>query len=309
MIYTCTLNPAIDLFVAMESFRPHTVNRTREEDYQANGKGINVSFILKRMGFDNTALGLIGGFTGEYIEQQLRIAGIGTDFIPIDGITRINIFINAEEEYKVVNRGPSVTGTDAEKILEKIRSLPTGATLVVSGSLPQGIDEKIYEEIASIAHQRSIRLVLDISSPRLLDCLPYQPYLVKPNEEELAQYFGLPSLDDAGIREKGRELLERGAQQVLVSLGERGSLYLSPGTSIRVTSPPGKVVNTACSGDALLASFLGRRMKGDSLEQALSYASAAGASTAFSKGLSDLSDVENLRQYVQVQNLLEVNLS
>ncbi len=169
---------------------PDVVNRTGSEDYQANGKTINVSIMLHRLGIPNTALGFLGGFTGEYIETELKQLGINTDFIKVDGITRINTFIRAKDkEYKVVNRGPLISEEKVEKLIQKIKQIPEGSLLFISGSLPKGISEDIYVTIAKIASQNELKLVLDISSLKLLDCLPYHPYLVKPNKEELAAFF------------------------------------------------------------------------------------------------------------------------
>lgn len=305
MIYTCTLNPAIDLFVATEELQKGKVNRTYEEDYQANGKGVNVSIILNKLGVNNTALGLTAGFTGAYIQDELRKMGIQTDFVEIDGITRVNIFVHTDDgEYKIVNRGPTVENESVNKMIEKFKALPENATLFVSGSLPQGIDDSIFEEIAKIAQEKNINLVLDISSKKLLDCLPYEPYLIKPNDEELAHLFDREDdLSEEEVIELGYQLLHRGSKRVLVSLGANGAIYIDQDHLLKVSSPKGKVVNTACAGDTMLAMFVQKIQAGFSIEQALSYASAAGSSTAFSKGLSDLTDVEELRSQVTVTNL------
>jgi 1-phosphofructokinase len=301
MIYTCTLNPAIDLFVDVDSLEPFIVNRTNAEDYQANGKAINISILLKRLGLDNTALGFIGGFTGKYIENELREQGIDTDFIQVEGITRINTFVRAgEKEYKIVNKGPIISNDKKDEMLGIIQKIPSGSILFVSGSLPKGLSEDIYVQIAQIANQNKLKLILDISSKKLLDCLPYRPYLVKPNREELAEFFNRGELSEELVIELGKELLNRGSQSVLVSLGQEGAFYISPQEIIRVTSPQGEVVNTACAGDALLSSFVGKLQLGLSIAEALIFASATGASTAFSMGLSDLSDITELMKEIDL---------
>ncbi|MGG0554737.1 1-phosphofructokinase [Priestia aryabhattai] len=306
MIYTCTLNPAIDLFVDVDSLDPFVVNRTNTEDYQANGKAINISILLKRMGLDNTALGFIGGFTGKYIENELQQQGIETNFVEIDGITRINTFVRAgEKEYKIVNKGPLISEKKKDEMLQKIKSIPKGSVLFVSGSLPKGLSEETFIEIAEIASYNNLKLILDVSSKKLLDCLAYHPYLIKPNKEELEYLFNKEKLSEDEIILLGKELLQKGAERVLISLGEEGALYLSNQETIRVTSPKGEVINTACAGDALLSSFVGKLKSGSSIEEALVYASATGASTAFSMGLSDLSDIEHLVEEIDVKHLSE----
>lgn len=299
MIYTCTLNPAIDLFVATDDLLPNTVNRTSQEDYQANGKGVNVSIILKRLGVDSTALGFIAGFTGKYIEDELHKMGIQTDFIEIDGITRINMFVRTkDDEYKIVNRGPFVEDSYRNEMLKKIESLPDECTLFVSGSVPRGIEDEIYFEIAKIAQAKNIELILDISSKVLLDCLEYQPFLIKPNREELAHIYDKTELSDDEVIELGYDLLRKGAQRALISLGSKGAIYIDKSQVVKVNSPKGKVINTACSGDTMLAMFVQKIKTGTTVEQALIYASAAGSSTAFSVGLSDLKDVEELKKQI-----------
>ncbi|WP_164667731.1 1-phosphofructokinase [Virgibacillus doumboii] len=304
MIYTCTLNPAIDLFVATKDFQPDKVNRTFDEDYQANGKGINVSIILKKLGVDSTALGFIAGFTGTYINDELKKLDIETEFVEIDGITRVNIFVhNIDQEYKIVNRGPKVEKKSILQMLQKIKELPDQSMLFVSGSLPQGVDESIYEEISKISQQKDIDLVLDISSNKLLNCLPYHPYLIKPNKEELAQFYNKEELSDDEVVELGYDLLNKGARRVLVSLGEEGAIYIDESHLLKVSSVKGNVVNSACAGDTMLAMFIQKVQAGFTIEKALIYASAAGASTAFSKGLSDLSDIDELVNKIHIDNL------
>ena len=303
IIYTCTLNPAIDLFVEMDSLEPYVVNRTSDEDYQANGKGINVSIVLHKWGVGSVALGFVGGFTGEYIKSELERIGILTDFVDIDGITRINIFVNAETEFKIVNRGPKIESDSIEEMLRKIKAIPKNSMLFVSGSVPKGVEEDMYVEIAKISRQNDVKLILDVSSKKLLDCLPYHPHLIKPNDEELAHFFGKDCLSDEEIVIYGKQLLQKGAEQVIVSLGERGAMYFSGEKAVKTSSVSGQVVNTACAGDTLLATFVVKRLAGHTVEEALAYASAAGASTAFSKGISDLADVEGLVKRVHVSHL------
>jgi 1-phosphofructokinase len=304
MIYTCTLNPAIDLFMDVDSLEPFVVNRTNTEDYQPNGKTINISIMLKRIGINNTALGFIGGFTGKYIDSELQQLGIITDFTEISGMTRVNAFVRAgDKEYKIVNKGPVIPENKKTEIIHKIASIPKGSYLFVSGSIPKGLSDEIYEEISRISREKQLRLILDISSKKLLDCLPYKPYLIKPNKEELASFFGKDDLDDEEILYLSKKLLDKGAERVLVSLGEEGSLYVSGQAIIRVTSPQGKVVNTTCAGDALLGTFVGKLELGASLEDALIYASAAGAATAFSMGLANLEDVKALIEEIQVNHI------
>lgn len=302
MIYTCTFNPAIDLFVQMEKLEPDTVNRTQDEDYQPNGKGINVSIMLQRLGAATTALGFIGGFSGKFIQEELTSMQIPTQFIEIDGVTRINVFANAEQEYKIVNNGPPVPASAVEAMLAQIKQLPPESQLVVSGSLPKNVSDAVYTRIAQICKTKNIQLILDVSSVAVLDCLSYRPYLLKPNEEELAEFFGedASTLTVDHIVTLGEKLLHMGAEQVIVSRGSEGSLYISKEKVIAVSAPPCEIVNSACSGDALLAAFLGTQQQENSLEQSLIFASAAGTATACAKGLAVIEDIETLTKDIHL---------
>ena len=304
MIYTCTLNPAIDLYIALKEMRANAVNRTEDEDYQPNGKGVNVSIMLKKYGFTSTALGFIAGFSGSYIEQSLKDLSIQTDFISVEGITRINVFINTTEEYKLVNQGPAIEERALHAFREKIAAIPQGGILIMSGSLPKGVPASIFSEVAAICHQQRVKFILDTSSAAVLDTLPYKPYLLKPNEEEIAAFFGKTHpLSEKELIQSGEKLIEMGAEQVLISRGGEGALFITKDAVLKGNAPIGTVVNTACSGDAMLAAFLSKHLEGHSPEECLRYGIATGASTAFSKGLSDLHDIDSLIEQIHIQKI------
>ena len=221
MIYTCTMNLAIDLFIKTLQMLPSEVNRTQEAVYIPNGKGVNVSFILKKLGMNNTALGFKAGFTGQFIEDELHKEGIQTQFVNVDGITRINVFtqvVSTSEEFKLVNQGPSVSQPQEEALLKIIENMNTEDFLFVSGSHPEGITYTTYEKIAKTSQLRGFKLILDTSADFVPDLLKYRPYLIKPNDEELAEWFGLinPSLEE--IKDCGQKLLEKGAENGLFLL-------------------------------------------------------------------------------------------
>lgn len=303
-ISTLTLNPAIDLVVGLDDLKPKIVNRTKTEDYQANGKAINISFILKKLGIDNKALGYLAGFTGKYIQEVVKSEGIEADFIEVEGITRINVFVNAGEEYRIVNKGPVIDRKNIRKMLEKIENLEEKGYLFVSGSLPRGIGEEIFLHISEICEKKKINLIFDISSKELLNCLKHKPYLIKPNEEELAEFFGIEhELSEKEIIYYSKKLLEMGAKKIIVSRGDKGSIYFDKGKILKVTALKGKIVNTACAGDTLVGSFVGRLILGDALEEGLKYASVAASLTAFTEGLADLEEVKNYIDEVKITNL------
>ncbi|MCD5094459.1 1-phosphofructokinase [Enterococcus faecium] len=303
-IYTCTMNLAIDLFIETEEMHPFTVNRTKEDDIQANGKGVNVSLVLKMLDFPSTALGFSAGFTGKYIEDYLQQKQIQTEFIEVPGMTRINVFTQVNqtgEEYKLVNQGPEIPQTAVHNFLNQIRALKAEDYLCVSGSLPRGLSPKVLIEISRICQEKGIHLIIDSSDQEAMDCLPYRPFLLKSNEEELSSWFGRKMVTDEDYFVYGQRLVELGAENVLLSLGEKGAILFTKDRMFRGNSPKGKVVNTACAGDTMLGAFLAGYMNRRPLDEMLRKSIAAGSSTAFRKGLTDFLDVEELSKQIKIR--------
>lgn len=306
-VYTCTMNLAIDLFIETESMYPSIVNRTIDGDIQANGKGVNVSLVLKMLGIENTALGFKAGFTGQYIEDFLKEESIQTDFIDVPGLTRINVFtkvVDEGKEFKLVNSGPEIPKERVNMLLQRIKLLKMGDYLCISGSLPKGVEPSILVEISEICQEIGIKLILDSSAETVIQCLKYQPFLIKPNEEELESWFKVTLKTREDYLEYGKKLIEKGAQNVLISLGEVGAIFLNKETVLFGNAPIGEVVNSACAGDTLLSTFLSGVIKNDNINKMLKKSIAAGSSTAFRKGLTDLSDIDFLEKQV---NIIELN--
>lgn len=303
-IYTCTMNLAIDLFIETEEMHPFMVNRTKEDDIQANGKGVNVSLVLKMLDFPSTALGFSAGFTGKYIEDYLQQEQIQTEFIEVPGMTRINVFTQVNqtgEEYKLVNQGPEIPQTAVHNFLNQIRALQAEDYLCVSGSLPRGLSPKVLIEISRICQEKGIHLIIDSSDQEAMDYLPYRPFLLKPNEEELSSWFGRKMVTDEDYFVYGQRLVELGAENVLLSLGEKGAILFTKDRMFRGNSPKGKVVNTACAGDTMLGTFLAGYMNRRPLDETLRKSITAGSSTAFRKGLTDFLDVEELSKQIKIR--------
>jgi 1-phosphofructokinase len=297
------MNLAIDLFIETDTMYPEIVNRTNADDIQANGKGVNVSLILKQLGLPSTALGFSAGFTGAYIADYLREKEIDTKFVEVAGFTRINVFtqvLDQQTEYKLVNKGPIIAQDKVQQLLALCQQIEQDDFLIVSGSLPRGVSELILLEISKIAKAKGFHLILDTSYDVVLECLKDEPYLIKPNEEELCQWFGKTEMTVAESIASAQKLIDMGAQRVLLSLGADGAVYLDKEKIIRGNSPKGKVVNTACAGDTLLATFLHGIIAGNDLEVTLKKAIAAGSSTAFTQGLTDFQDVPMLMEQIEI---------
>ncbi|MBL3530194.1 1-phosphofructokinase [Companilactobacillus zhachilii] len=307
MIYTCTLNPAIDLFIETDHLKPEVVNRTNSYDIQPNGKGVNVSFIMKHLGVNNTAWGVGGGFTSNFIEESLQAKGVPTDFTHIDGISRINVFtrvVDTDTEYKEVNNGPEVSADKVNEFLNKVATLTNADKLVVSGSFSRGIPAEIIVKIAQLAEKQGFDLVIDTSYPEVVEAISHKPFLIKPNDEELLSWFDQPRTDDIQVLIKySQELLKKGAQNILLSIGAKGALFVNEKHVLFGNAPKIKVVNTACSGDTMLGTFLAGMEQKLPLETNLQRSIAAASSTAASAGLTDFSDVDELMKQIQVKQL------
>lgn len=301
MIYTVTFNPAIDYVVQLSRpLMPGKINRNAKEDFQFGGKGINVSNVLKNLGFPNTALGFIAGFTGDALQQGLENMGLSTRFISVqEGMTRINVKVKAEEETEINGLGPVITPADMDKLYAQLDKLNPGDILVLSGSVPACLPVDTYKEIMARLQGREICVVVDAAGALLLKVLPYRPFLIKPNNHELGEIFGTTPVTDEEIVEQARRLQAMGGRNILVSLAENGALLLDEnGCSHRVLCPKGQVVNSVGAGDSMVAGFLAGWLESGDYTHALKTGIAAGSATAFSLGLAT---GEQIRELLQTQ--------
>ncbi len=295
MIYTVTLNPAVDYVVHTGAMQLGLVNRTSAEEIYIGGKGINVSFVLKELGIPSRALGFVAGFTGDAIEKGVQEKGIESDFVHLEsGFSRINLKIRSAEETELNGQGPLISEAALAELFQKLDCLEDGDTLVLAGSVPNTLPPDVYERILCRIADRKIRTAVDASGELLLRVLRYKPFLIKPNHHELAELFGtsLHSLED--IAKYAMKLKEMGAQNVLVSMAEKGALLVDENAALHVCGAyRGTVKNSVGAGDSMLAGFLAGIGQGD-YDHALRLGTAAGGATAFSDGLAQRSDIDRL---------------
>lgn len=296
MIYTVTLNPAIDYVVQLPgSLTPGAINRSLREDYQFGGKGINVSRVLQALGHDSTALGFIAGQTGTWLEAGVEAMGLTARFIRTEGMTRINVKVRGNEETEINGLGPQVTGTAINALFDQLDRLLPGDVLVLSGSIPGNLSDETYGMMLNRVRYRDITTVVDASGSLLIRALPCRPFLIKPNRRELEELFGTVLNTDEEILSCARELQERGARNVLVSLGGDGALLLDEtGNVHRVHCPQGTVVNSVGAGDSMVAGFLAGWLETKDYGHALKLGTAAGSATAFSLGLAEKEMIDAL---------------
>lgn len=295
MIYTVTFNPALDYVMKVEKLRYDDINRTYGEELYYGGKGINVSVILSRLGMKNTALGFKAGFTGEKLEELLKEEGINTDFIALkSGMTRINVKIKAETELDINAVGPPIEREEVDKLFEKIKNLKKGDVIVLAGSVPGALPADIYEKILSVTSQSGVEAVVDSTGDLLLNVLKYHPFLIKPNNFELGDLFGVKIKNEAEIEKYAKLLQEKGARNVLVSRGKEGAtLVTEDGDVHTIGIIPGKPLNSVGCGDSMVAGFVAGYLNKRDYAYALKLGSACSNATAFSYGLADKAGIDD----------------
>ena len=301
MIYTVTLNPAVDYVLSLSEMTPGVINRTNTENVVFGGKGINVSLMLKSLNTESTALGFVAGFTGDAIRAGVEAAGVHTDFIALEnGFTRINVKIHAGEETEINGNGPDIPDDKLERFFAQLDTLKDGDTLVVSGSVPRSLPKDIYAQIAARTAGKGVRLIVDAAGELLRSVLPYHPYLVKPNKHELSALFGVPAETDEEVLQLAAKLQEMGAQHVLISMAGDGALLrTADGKTYKAPAAKGTVVNSVGAGDSMVGGFLAALSHGEDLKEALALGTAAGGATAFSVGIADFDKIMAIYEAVK----------
>ena len=297
MIYTVTFNPSLDYIVRLDSFTAGQINRVNYEQVLAGGKGINVSIVLKNLGHDNTALGFLAGFTGEEIKSQLKDFGVKSDFVQLEkGFSRINVKAKAENETEINGQGPDISEAKQQELFAQLDKLVEGDTLVLAGSIPKTLPDDIYQRIMARLDGKGIRIVVDAEKKLLLNVLQYHPFLIKPNNHELGDMFGVKLTTDEEIITYAKKLQEKGAQNVLISMAGDGAILLTvEGQSFKCPAPKGKLINSVGAGDSMVAGFItGYIESNGDFAKAFHMGVATGSASAFSENLATRPEVEAL---------------
>lgn len=300
MIYTVTLNPSLDYIVSVDHFQPGVVNRARRESVCPGGKGINVSLVLRELGYDSAALGFQAGFTGREIAGLLEDQGIRPDFIEVgSGLSRINVKVRSREESEINGMGPEIGDADLEQLYARFGELQRGDMLVLAGSVPSGMPDTVYHTVMKRLSGKGIRIIVDATRDLLLNALPERPFLIKPNHCELGEIYGVELRTREEIVPYARGLQERGACNVLVSMAAGGAVLVTEdGTVYQSAAPEGEMRYTVGAGDSMVAGFLAGYLSSGDLEQAFYTGLCAGSASAFSDGLAKREAVrELLRQF------------
>lgn len=295
MVYTVTFNPAVDYIVHTKQLIAGATNRSDSEEIYFGGKGINVSIVLSELGVKSKALGFVAGFTGEAIEKGVAEKGIDADFVHLnEGFSRINVKIKSGEETELNGQGPKITDEAIRELYAKLDEIQDGDTLVLAGSIPSSLPADIYERILERLSGKKIRAVVDATKDLLLNVLKYRPFLIKPNNFELGEIFGVEMKSTEDIVKYAGKLKEMGAQNVLVSMAGDGAVLLDENGKTHVCGVcSGKVKNSVGAGDSMVAGFVAGCEKGD-YEYALKLGTASGGATAFSEGLAEKNKIYEL---------------
>ncbi len=301
MIYTVTFNPSLDYIVTVDDFKLGLTNRTTSELTLPGGKGINVSIVLSNLGIENTALYFAAGFVGDEITRLVKESGILADAIPIEeGCSRINLKLKSIDGTEINGMGPVIASDKLAILMDKLDALKEGDTLCLAGSIPSSMPGTIYSDICSKLDGRGIRIVVDATKDLLLNVLQYHPFLIKPNNHELGEIFGVELKTRESVVPYAKKLQEKGARNVLISMaGEGGVLVAEDGSVSMSEAPKGKLVNGVGAGDSMVAGFLYGYMTKEDYEYAFKMGLSAGSASAFSEYLATKDEVEAVYETIK----------
>ncbi len=308
MIYTVTLNPALDRAVTVERLIEDDTARILDETFYAAGKGIDVSRVIKELGGDSVALGLIGGYDGLHLEGLLINAGVMTDFIKISQETRTNIILregDSGRQFVISAAGPEVNATEIGQFYQHILQIKDMDYLVMSGSLPRGVSPNLYGQLILAGKKKGAFIFLDADGEVLKESIAYKPTGIKPNIHELRRLVNRALKDEVEIIAACEEICRRGIQYILVSRGKEGIILFSKEQAIRAVAPPVQVESAVGAGDSVVAGFTLAHSRGGDLMECVRLACAAGTATARTPGteLCHNAEVERILPLIELSIL------
>ena len=300
MIYTLTLNPALDYDMYLdEDLKLEHLNLAKEVNFRAGGKGINVSKVLKNLGVESTAIGYLAGFVGDFIKKDLEKDNIKSEFVELEGYTRINVKVNADDkETELTGISPEISKEKLDELIDKMSNLKNRDILVLSGSIPSSISNKIYKELSENV-QSEVEIVLDTRGNLLQDNI-HNNFLIKPNIHELRDMFGDKIETKMEIVEKCKYFLEKGVKNVILSRGGEGALLINENFVLEASVPKGSLINSIGAGDSMVAGFIAGHVKGLSVEDSFKLSVASGSATAYSYGLAEEKLVNKLYNEISI---------
>ncbi|MGO5427026.1 1-phosphofructokinase [Fusobacterium mortiferum] len=301
MIYTLTLNPAIDYYMSMGNFQLGSLNSLEEGYTLPGGKGINVSKVLKNFSVESKALGFVGGFTGDYIKKHLNEYEIESDFIELQENTRINIKLKTKDsETEIAGKSPTISRENVKELLKKFEEIKKDDVVILSGSVPNSISKSIYADIIKLL-PKDCKVILDTRGLHFVEGLKEGVFLTKPNNHELEEFFNRKLNNIEEIIQAGKDLQALGSKNVLISLGKDGSILITEKEVYIGNAPQGKLISSVGAGDSMVAGVVYGITKGMTLEDSYKYGIASGSSTAFSEGLTTFEGMNSLLNKIEIK--------
>lgn len=301
MIYTLTLNPSIDYVLRIDEFLDGETLRNNSEEKYPGGKGIMVSKLLKNLGENSINIGFLGGFTGDFIRKKLNDLGIEEDFTRIEDDSRINVKLKYETETEINAQGPKITEEEIEEFLNYLDQLQEDDFVIISGSIPKSLGDDFYRVIVNLLEMNNVRFALDTSGKKLFKLSSYKPFLVKPNKDELSEIFEDKIDSDEKIVKYARKLIDQGAENVIVSLGKDGSMFIDSNIVYKARPIEGKLINSVGSGDSMVAGYIYGYMKGFSKLDSYKLAVSCGSATAFSPDIAEKELIDEIFKKVELE--------
>ena len=300
MIYTVTFNPSLDYIVSVENFQLGITNRTSSELMLPGGKGINVSTVLMNLGIENKALGFVAGFVGDEIIRRLEEMGVQNGFIRIEeGVSRINLKLKSIDGTEINGQGPVISPEHVEELMKQLDRLGEGDVLFLSGSIPSSMPDDAYQKIMERLDGRGVQIVVDATKDLLLNVLEYHPFLIKPNNHELGELFGVELKTREEVIPYAKKLQEKGAVNVLVSMAGEGAVLIDANEDVYMApAPKGTLVNGVGAGDSMVAGFMAGWLEQQDYEHAFCMGVSAGSASAFSEHLATKAEIEAVYQQV-----------
>ena len=296
MIYTVTFNPSLDYIVEVKELTLGATNRTSFEQMLPGGKGLNVSFVLKNLGFETTALGFLAGFVGEEIEKKVSETGVATEFVTLaEGCSRINMKVRNVDGTEINGMGPDIPAEKVSELMKRLTALQNEDVLVLAGSIPSSVPATIYSDIMQQLEENGPLVAVDATKDLLKNVLSYHPFLIKPNHHELGELFGVKITSREEVVPYAQKLQEQGARNVLVSMGGLGAVLVDEQGKVHLSeAPEGKVINSVGAGDSMVAGFIAGWLEQKNYEHAFRMGLAAGSASAFSENLATREEVASV---------------
>ncbi|KRN27028.1 1-phosphofructokinase [Liquorilactobacillus mali] len=302
MIYTVTVNPSIDYIVRLKELTLGEVNRMDYDAKLPGGKGINVSRILRELGQDNIALGFLGGFTGDFVEESLKAKNLKTKFTHIAADTRINVKVKAQDETEINGKGPEISSEEVDVFKKQFDKLTENDVVILSGSLVPSLSKDFYFELIELIRNKGADFVIDTTGESLMRTLKEHPLVVKPNHHELAELFGVKLNGIPDIVKYGKKLLDLGAKHVLISMAGDGGLLITPDKVYYSKAPKGTVINSVGAGDSMIGGFVGTFAATKNSLESFRYGLACGSATAFSEDLADRAKIDEILPQIKIED-------